>query len=128
MRPLGEQNNMRIGIVGAGKVGGGLGKIWVRAGHQVLFSSRPNRLKVLIEEGGPGAYRGTIADAALFGDVILFSPNFWCVRDALEGTGLIEATASNDETNQTRRAPMSFHKQTSFARKHLAMLPRRAAS
>ena len=47
----GEQNNMRIGIVGAGKVGGGLGTIWVRAGHQVLFSSRhPNRLKVLIEE------------------------------------------------------------------------------
>ena len=47
----GEENSMRIGIVGAGKVGGGLGKIWVRAGHQVLFSSRhPNRLKVLIEE------------------------------------------------------------------------------
>jgi 8-hydroxy-5-deazaflavin:NADPH oxidoreductase len=54
---------MRIGIVGAGKVGGGLGKIWVRAGHQVSFSSRhPNRLKVLIEEAGPGAYRGTVAD------------------------------------------------------------------
>jgi predicted dinucleotide-binding enzyme len=42
---------MRIGIVGAGKVGGGLGKIWIRAGHHVLFSSRhSNRLKVLIEE------------------------------------------------------------------------------
>src|SRR4029077_19708628 len=79
---------MRIGIVGAGKVGGGLGKIWVRAGHQVLFSSRhPNRLKVLIEEAGPGAYCGTVSDAALFGDLILFSPNFWGVHDALEATG-----------------------------------------
>ncbi|MGA8657651.1 MAG: NAD(P)-binding domain-containing protein [Chthoniobacterales bacterium] len=47
---------MKIGTIGAGRVGGGLGKIWVRAGHQVLFSSRhPNRLKVLIEEAGPGA-------------------------------------------------------------------------
>jgi len=38
-------NSMKIGIIGAGKVGGGLGKLWVRAGHQVLFSSRhPKRL------------------------------------------------------------------------------------
>jgi 3-hydroxyacyl-CoA dehydrogenase len=34
-----EQNRMKIGIIGAGKVGGGLGKLWVRAGHQVLFNS-----------------------------------------------------------------------------------------
>jgi hypothetical protein len=71
---------MRIRIIGAGKVGGGLGKLWVRAGHQVFFSSRhPNRLKVLVEEAGSGAYSGNVADAALFGDVILFSPNFWGV-------------------------------------------------
>src|SRR5208283_4196225 len=79
---------MRIGIIGAGKVGGGLGKLWVRAGHEVFFSSRhPNRLKALVEEAGPGAYCGTVADAALFGDVILFSPNFWGVDDALEAAG-----------------------------------------
>ena len=79
---------MRIGIIGAGKVGGGLGKLWVRAGHQVFFSSRhPNRLKVLVEEAGSGAYSGNVADAALFGDLILFSPNFWGVDGALEATG-----------------------------------------
>jgi predicted dinucleotide-binding enzyme len=45
---------MRIGIVGAGKVGGGLGKLWVRAGHEVFFSSRhPNRLKALVDQAGP---------------------------------------------------------------------------
>src|SRR5271165_4566343 len=53
---------MRIGVIEAGKVGGGLGKIWVRAGHQVLFSSRhPNKLKVLIEQAGPGAHAGTVS-------------------------------------------------------------------
>jgi hypothetical protein len=79
---------------------GGLGKIWVRAGHQVLFSSRhPNRLKVLIEEAGPGAYSGTVADAALFGDAILFSPNFWGVDDALEATGPLKGKTVIDATN-----------------------------
>jgi 8-hydroxy-5-deazaflavin:NADPH oxidoreductase len=91
---------MRIGIIGAGKVGGSLGKLWVRAGHQVLLSSRhPNRLKVLVEEAGSGAYSGSVADAALFGDVILFSPNFWGVNDALEATGPLEGKTVVDVTN-----------------------------
>jgi predicted dinucleotide-binding enzyme len=91
---------MRIGIIGAGKVGGGLGKLWVRAGHQVLFSSRhPNRLKVLVEQAGSGAYSGTVADAALFGDVILFSPNFWGVDDALEAAGPLKGKTVIDATN-----------------------------
>jgi len=99
-RPSGEHNSMRIGIIGAGKVGGGLGKLWVRAGHQVFFSSRhPNRLKVLIEEAGPGAYSGNVADAALFGDVILFSPNFWGVDNALEATGPLKGKTVVDVTN-----------------------------
>jgi predicted dinucleotide-binding enzyme len=38
--PMGKQNSMRIGIIGAGKVGGGLGTLWVRSAHQVFFSSR----------------------------------------------------------------------------------------
>jgi len=91
---------MRIGIVGAGKVGGGLGKLWVRAGHQVFFSSRhPTRLKVLVEQAGTGAYSGNVADAALFGDVILFSPNFWGVDDALEATGPLQGKTVVDVTN-----------------------------
>jgi 8-hydroxy-5-deazaflavin:NADPH oxidoreductase len=97
---IGEQNSMRIGIIGAGKVGGGLGKLWVRAGHRVLFSSRhPNRLKVLVEEAGSGAYSGNVADAALFGDVILFSPNFWSVDDVLEATGPLKGKTVVDVTN-----------------------------
>jgi hypothetical protein len=61
---------MMIGIIGAGKVGG------VRAGHQVLLSScHPRGLKVLVEKWGPGGY-------VLFGDIILFSPNFCGVDDA----------------------------------------------
>jgi 8-hydroxy-5-deazaflavin:NADPH oxidoreductase len=91
---------MKIGVIGAGKVGGGLGKLWARAGHQVFFSSRhPDRLKVLVEQAGPRASFGSVADAALFGDLILFSPNFWSVDDALEAAGLMETKIVVDVTN-----------------------------
>src|SRR5688500_20154740 len=30
---------MKIGIVGSGRVGGTLGRVWANAGHQVMFSS-----------------------------------------------------------------------------------------
>jgi 8-hydroxy-5-deazaflavin:NADPH oxidoreductase len=97
---------MKIGIIGAGKVGGGLGKLWVRAGHQVLFSSRhPKRLSVLVEEAGPGAYVGEVGDAALFGDVILFSPNFWSVDDALEAAGPLKGRIVIDVTNPVEWNP-----------------------
>jgi predicted dinucleotide-binding enzyme len=97
---------MKIGIIGAGKVGGGLGKLWVRAGHQVLFSSRhPKRLKMLVEEAGPGAYFGDVGDAALFGDVILFSRNFWSVDDALKAAGPLKGNAVIDATNPVECHP-----------------------
>jgi 8-hydroxy-5-deazaflavin:NADPH oxidoreductase len=96
----GEQNSMRIGIIGAGKVGGSLGKLWVRAGHEVFFSSRhPNRLKALVEEAGSGAYSGTVADAAFFGEIILFSPNFWGLDDALKAAGPLKGKTVVDVTN-----------------------------
>ena len=31
---------MRIGVIGAGWLGGTVGRQWVKAGHKVLFSSR----------------------------------------------------------------------------------------
>ena len=31
---------MKIGIIGSGNIGSTLGEFWVKAGHQVLFSSR----------------------------------------------------------------------------------------
>jgi predicted dinucleotide-binding enzyme len=91
---------MKIGIVGAGKVGGGLGKLWARAGHEVLFSSRhPDLLKLLVEHAGPGATLGSVAEAADFGEVILFAPNFWNVDDALETTGALRGKIVLDVTN-----------------------------
>ncbi len=94
---------MKIGIVGAGKVGGGLGKLWAKAGHQVLFSSRhPDRLQLLLARtpAGPRALvAAPVAEAGIFGQVILFSPNFWSVDDALEAIGPLEGKTVVDVTN-----------------------------
>lgn len=66
--------DLKIGIIGAGRIGGALGELWVQAGHQVLLSSRhPERLKPLADRLGPKARAGTPREAAAFGEVILIS-------------------------------------------------------
>jgi len=65
-------SRMKIGIIGSGNIGGTVGTLWVKAGHQVLFSSRhPEELKPLVERLGPLARAGTVREALTFGDVIL---------------------------------------------------------
>src|SRR4051794_36229910 len=65
---------MKIGIIGAGHIGGTLATLWVAAGHEVLISSRhPDELKPLAKKLGPKARVGTPREAARFGDVILVS-------------------------------------------------------
>ena len=57
---------MKIGILGSGLMGGKLGTIFARAGHDVVFSyARSERkLKRLAREAGGNARAGTPADAA----------------------------------------------------------------
>jgi 8-hydroxy-5-deazaflavin:NADPH oxidoreductase len=63
---------LKIGIVGAGREGGALGTLFVKAGHPVTFSSRhPEELKSLVSGLGPLAHAGTVEEAIAFGDVVL---------------------------------------------------------
>jgi predicted dinucleotide-binding enzyme len=65
---------VKIGIVGAGKIGGTLAELWVKAGHEVLISSRhPDQLQALAKSLGPKARAGTPKEAAAFGEVVLIS-------------------------------------------------------
>jgi 8-hydroxy-5-deazaflavin:NADPH oxidoreductase len=62
---------IKIGIIGSGNIGSTVGTLWVKAGHQVLFSSRhPEQLKQLVDSLGPLARAGTVREALTFGDVI----------------------------------------------------------
>lgn len=62
---------MKIGIIGSGNIGSTVGTLWVKASHQVMFSSRnPGNLKQLVDGLGPLARAGTVAEALAFGDVV----------------------------------------------------------
>jgi predicted dinucleotide-binding enzyme len=72
-----DQAPMKIGIIGAGRIGGTLGEHWVKAGHEVLLSSRhPEQLEPLADRLGPRARVGTPGEAAAFGPVVLVSVPF----------------------------------------------------
>jgi len=65
---------LKIGAIGAGHIGGTIGGLWVKNGHEVLFSSRhPEELKGLVAELGERAKAGTVAEAIAFGDVLFIA-------------------------------------------------------
>jgi len=80
---------MRIGILGSGLMGGKLGTLFVRAGHEVVFSySRSERkLKRLAREAGEGARAGTPALASRESDVLLLAVHWSRLDDVLKQAG-----------------------------------------
>jgi predicted dinucleotide-binding enzyme len=65
---------LKIGIIGAGHIGGTLAMLWAKAGHEVLVSSRhPEQLQELARSLGPKGRAGTPRAAATFGEVVLVS-------------------------------------------------------
>jgi 8-hydroxy-5-deazaflavin:NADPH oxidoreductase len=66
--------SMKIGIIGAGKMGGNLAELWAKAGHEVMISSRhPDELKAQASSIGPNVHVGTAREAAAFGPVVLIA-------------------------------------------------------
>lgn len=75
---------MKIGIIGSGRVGSAIGAAWVKAGHEVMFSSRDlEDDKALAARLGPNARAGTVREAAAFGTVLLVAVPY----TALPGIG-----------------------------------------
>ena len=96
----GGDSKTRIGIVGSGRIGGTLGEIWAKAGHEVMFSSLDlEHDKALAARVGPNARAGTSREAVAFGDVILMAVPYRALpalgKDlggALKGKVVIDAT------------------------------------
>jgi predicted dinucleotide-binding enzyme len=80
---------MKIGILGSGLMGGKLGTLFARAGHEVVFSyARSERkLKRLAREAGERARAGTPAEAARESDVLLLAVHWSRVDDVLKQAG-----------------------------------------
>jgi hypothetical protein len=80
---------MRIGILGSGWMGGKLGTIFARAGHEVVFSySRSSaKLKKLVREAKGKSRAGTPREAAQDADVVLLAVHWSRVDDVLKQAG-----------------------------------------
>ena len=80
---------MRVGILGSGLMGGKLGTIFARAGHEVVFSyARHNaKLEGLARDAGGNARAGTPAEAARDADALLLAVHWSRVDDVLNQAG-----------------------------------------
>jgi predicted dinucleotide-binding enzyme len=76
---------MKIGIVGAGNMGFGMGRLWAENGHEVCFSySRsPAKLAATVAAAGINATLCTPIGAASFGQVILLAVHWPQVSQVL---------------------------------------------
>lgn len=80
---------MRIGILGSGLMGGKLGTIFTRAGHEVTFSyaHSQSRLEQLAHAAGSRARAGTPREAAQQADAVLLAVHWLRMEDVLKQTG-----------------------------------------
>jgi len=80
---------MRIGILGSGLMGGKLGTIFARAGHEVVFSyaHRRAKLETLARDAGGRARAGTPREAADESDVLLLAVHWSRLDDVLSQAG-----------------------------------------
>jgi 8-hydroxy-5-deazaflavin:NADPH oxidoreductase len=93
---------MRIGIVGAGRIGGNCATQFAKGGHEVKlsFARDQGRLESLASEIGDKASVGTPAEAAEFGEVVVFSVPWDTIDQALSEAGSLEGRIVIDTTNQ----------------------------
>jgi len=95
---------MRIGVLGAGRIGGNAARLLARAGHEVLvsFSRDPQKLEALAAEIGGRA--GTPREAVAFGEVVMLSVSWTLIDDVLAQAGPLDGRIVIDTTNQFGRA------------------------
>lgn len=120
--------SMRIGIVGSGLMGGKLGTLFARAGHQVVFSYSRQRttLDALAHHAGGTARAGTPLEAATDADALLLAVHWSRVPDVvlqagdLAGKVVITCSLPMNDTDTA----LVLGRTTSGAEELARMLPR----
>ena len=99
---------MKVGVIGAGRIGGGIARQLAEAGHEVMlsFSRDPQSLERLAAEIGQGATTGNPAEAASFGEVVVLSVPWSTLPQAIEQAGSLAGKIVIDTTNQFGGPPL----------------------
>jgi predicted dinucleotide-binding enzyme len=98
---------MKIGVIGAGHIGGNCARQAVNGGHEVRLSfvRDPSKLEQLVSELGGRASSGAVADAVGFGDVVIMSVPWGAIPEALAQAGELSGKIVIDTTNQFGPGP-----------------------
>ena len=106
---------MKIGVIGAGHIGGNCARQAVKGGHEVMlsFARDPAKLEELASE--LGAATGTAADAAAFGEVVILAVPWGAIPEALDQVADLSGKVVIDTTNQFGAGPMPEPGQTAAA-------------
>lgn len=91
---------MRIGIVGAGHIGGNAARLLAAAGHDVMVSFSRDGAALAALAADIGARAGTPAEAAAHGEVVVLSVPWGLVDVALAQAGPLSGKVVIDTTNQ----------------------------
>ncbi len=91
---------MNIAIVGSGKMGSGLGGIWAKKGHRIIFSYSHSQEKLAaLARNHPGALAATPSEAVQQSEVVLLSVRWPDIADALKAAGSFAVKVVIDCTN-----------------------------
>lgn len=93
---------MRVAIIGAGHIGGGIARQLAAAGHEITlaYSRRPQSLPALAAEIGSGTTFATPAAAVAAAEVVVVSVPWRALPEALAELGSLDGKIVIDTTNQ----------------------------
>jgi predicted dinucleotide-binding enzyme len=105
---------MKIGIIGAGRIGGGVARQLAGAGHQLRlsFSRDMAALERLAHEIGPTVTAGSPAEAVEFGEAVVISAPWSVLPEALSQAGSLAGKIVIDTTNQFGAPPLPAEGET----------------
>lgn len=93
---------MKIGIIGAGNVGGALGARWAHLGHEVVYGVRQpdnERTRAVVDASGPNARATATAEAAAFGEVVVLAIPYAALAGTLPSLGNLAGKVVIDAIN-----------------------------
>ena len=93
---------MKIAVIGAGNVGGTLGKRWAKAGHEVAYGVRnpaDAKTAALVRESGPSGRAASVPEAVRQADVVVLTVPWENAREALAAAGELKGRVLIDATN-----------------------------
>ncbi len=104
---------MKIAIIGAGNVGGSLGRSWAKAGHTIIFGVRNpggGKTQPPLAQIGASASSAVIPDAVRAGDIVVLATPWQAVPEVLAAMGDLAGKIIIDCTN-----PLSLNAEGSLS-------------